>query len=154
VPSPSATRPATIAPRDLFLRSLSGGAARSTHELLAAAATAGLLPFAPVNANGFKVPSDYAPAMAAIVAGAAARTVESVPAHTSRGGRAPRLPTAPPGNAGASAIAGAPGGATAGAWCAILLCSLLFLAQHLRRHRVRLSTPAPSGVVLLLHRPG
>jgi len=146
-----------IAPAARDLAPPTVGAARSTRELLAAGAIAGLLPFAHrTAAPGSTVPG-YGAAMAAIAASAGAspaRTVERVPAPNAGDGHPPELPTGPPGNAGAGGIAGAGGGVTTGVWCVLLLCCLLYLAQELRRHRIRLSLPAPTGVVLLLHRPG
>jgi hypothetical protein len=102
------------------------------------------------------MPLDAA-ALAAVATSAgatAARTGTRIPARSKGAGGDPKLPIGPPGNAGAGGIAGAPGGASAGVWCAILVCCFLYLALELRRHRDRLSLPAPSGVVLILHRPG
>jgi hypothetical protein len=133
-------------------------AGHSIRALVAGGAAAGLLPFAPrhAGATSSTLSLGHAAAIAvATSAGAtAARTVKDVRAHSGGDGRSSKLPTGPPGNAGAGAIAGASGGAAAAVWCAILLCCLLSLAQALRRHRYQLSLPAPSGVVLLLHRPG
>jgi hypothetical protein len=99
------------------------------------------------------MPLGYAAAIAAIATSAAATAVTRISAHSAGDGGSPKLPTGPPGKAGAGGIA-ASGSASAGVWCAILLCCLLYLAQELRRHRDRLSLSAPSGVVLLPHRPG
>jgi hypothetical protein len=115
----------------------------------------GLLPFAHRTVSLAATARGYAATMAAIAAAANATVTAAAkraPAHD--GGRTPKSPTGPPGDAGAGGIAGAPGGVAAGVWCALLLSCLLYLAQELRRHRVRLSLPAPAGVVLLLHRPG
>ncbi|MDP9345060.1 MAG: hypothetical protein M3P44_04960, partial [Actinomycetota bacterium] len=70
------------------------------------------------------------------------------------GQRTPKAPTGPPGNAAAGGVAAGLGGVASGAWGAIILCCVLFLAQQFRRHRFRLTLPTPSGVVFLLQRPG
>jgi hypothetical protein len=76
-----------------------------------------------------------------------------VPSHGG-GGKTPKLPSGPPGNAGAGAVAGGLGGAAFGVWCVLLLGCVLSLASELRRHHVRLRLPVPSGAVFLLQRPG
>jgi hypothetical protein len=137
----------------------------STRHLLTAGAAAGLLPFGGRDWSSESEVSGFAtsPATAAIIAAATA-TSAAVADGLRHGGRlapnggGPRTPTtppAPPGNAGAGGIAGGGiGGVASGVWCALLLGCVLLLAQELRRHRIRLTLPAPSGVVFLLQRPG
>jgi hypothetical protein len=137
--------------------------ALSTGELLAAGAAAGLLPFVVAHdvTRGLGLLSPYSIAAAATLAAAEAsasaaalRKAGRVPASDSGGQRNQLPPSGPPGNAGAGAGAVAPGGLSSGVWCVILLCCVLHLTQDLRRHRIRLSPPAPAGVVFLLQRPG
>ena len=139
--------------------------------LLAAAASAGLLPFAPRDARDARGPSAMHPDLDAIVAGTPARGTVAAPAagapdaahrvpdtrsHRGGGNTPPRPPGpfGPPGNAGAGGAAGASSGAASGVWCALLIGGLVLLVQSLRRYRFRLVVPAPRGVVLLLQRPG
>jgi hypothetical protein len=128
--------------------------------VLSAGAAAGLLPFAvPDPATGSNLlPLGSATAIAIAATSAATadalRHAKRLPTHGGGGRRTPKAPSGPPGNAGAGGIAGGAGGAASGVWCAILLCCLLYLAQELRRHRIRLTLPAPTGVVFLLQRPG
>jgi hypothetical protein len=132
----------------------------STRQLLSAGAAAGLLPFAvPASAVGSdRLPLGSAAAVTIAATSAAAaealRHAKRLPADGGAGQRTPKAPAGPPGNAGAGGVAGGAGGAAAGVWCALLLCCVLYLARELRRHRFRLTPPAPSGVVVLLQRPG
>jgi hypothetical protein len=134
--------------------------AASVRAILSAAAAAGLLPFQPRDSEDARAGllPQFATAAAATVAAlrnAGVRAVKRLPISSDGGTpRPPKAPVGPPGNAGAGGVAGAGGIAGFGVWCAILLCCVLYLAQELRRHRIRLSLPTPSGVVLLLHRPG
>jgi len=41
-----------------------------------------------------------------------------------------------------------------GAWCAILISSMLFPMTGARRHHIAVSPPASAAVVVLLQRPG
>jgi hypothetical protein len=147
-------------------------AAASPRALLAAGASAGLLPFAPRATRGhhgaaaFDLGLDlgaviYAPQQAGVAATAggapdAARRLPRSPARHSGGGTPPvgPAPHGPPGNAGAGGLAGPSGGVASAVWCALLAGGLILLVQQFRRHRFRLVVPAPRGVVLLLHRPG
>jgi len=98
-----------------------------------------------------------APIGASIVTAIAAgldRTRSGTAGRTRARAPAPRRPSGPPGNAGAAGAGAPAGGAAAGPWGAILLCVVTPLALVLRRHRFRLVTPAPRGVVVLLQRPG
>ena len=146
-------------------------AAVTPRALLAAAASAGLMPFAARGARDAHRASGPHPDLDAIVAAtSAAATFAARAAGTSGvdrrdpgsparhgGGGTPPKPTSPfgpPGNAGAGGAAGASGGAASGVWCALLIGGLVLLVQSLRRYRFRLVVPAPRGVVLLLQRPG
>jgi hypothetical protein len=137
----------------------------SMRRLLSAGAAVGLLPFVHRDSS---TSSDVlrfgtSPAGATIITPAAASSAAAADAvHHARqlppngsGQRTPTAPPRPPGNAGAGGIAGGgTGSAASGVWCALLLCCVLWLAQELRRHRIRLTLSAPSGVVFLLQRPG
>jgi hypothetical protein len=130
--------------------------APSTRELLSKGAAGGLLPFAhpnPTTARRELVLTAAGSAVAAIAATSARGTAERR-SVVHRGGGTPKPPSGPPGDSGAGAVAGGPGGVASGVWCALLIGFVLRLAVGLRRHRICLSLPAPSGVVLLLHRPG
>ena len=170
--APATTAAATIAPAHRPDRApvTPRVAAVTPRALLAAAASAGLLPFA---ARGARRRATGAhPDFGAIAAGDPARGTFAAPrrrrARTPRaagqaarsrhggGGTPPKPPDpfGPPGNAGAGGAAGASGGAASGVWCALLIGGLVLLVQQLRRYRFRLVVPAPRGVVLLLQRPG
>jgi hypothetical protein len=139
----------------------SGIPAPSTRELLFKGAAGGLLPFAPPNATTAGRELLLTAAGAAVTAVAATSALRTAALGTAerrsvvhRGGGVPKPPSGPPSDAGAGAVAGGPGGVVSGVWCALLIGCVLRLAVALRRHRICLSLPAPSGVVLLLHRPG
>ena len=154
-------------------RDRAGAAAASSaavRALVAAGASAGLLPFAARAdaaagaAHRASGPS-FDPAVAArvrtAVAAAGGRpTTARHPApgqeHHGSGSTppAPPSPIGPPGNAGAGGVAGAAGGAASAVWCALLAGTLVLLLQELRRHRFRLVVPAPRGVAFSLQRPG
>jgi hypothetical protein len=69
------------------------------------------------------------------------------------GAQAP-LPLAPSGTASAASAAGAPGITSSLLWCVILVSLLLYCAQELRRHRIRV-LPDRSVLAVSLHpRPG
>jgi hypothetical protein len=90
------------------------------------------------------------PAMAAGI-----RAVKRVRAQDGGGGPSPtESPVRLPGNAGAGRVAGGSGGGGSGVWSAILLCCVLWLAQVLRPHPVRVCVADQSGFVSLLQRPG
>jgi hypothetical protein len=73
---------------------------------------------------------------------------------TQAGGAQPHLPLAPSGSANAASAAGAPGSMSSLLWCAILVGLLVYCAQELRRHRLRV-LPARSVLAISLHpRPG
>src|SRR6185436_1016507 len=145
--------------------------AATPRALLAAAASAGLLPFAARGARDAHGAGGMHPDLDAIIAGTAQGTVTATPAggapdaahrvprgpaRHGGGGTPPRPPDpfGPPGNAGAGGVGGASGGAASGVWCALLIGGLVVLVQQLRRYRFRLVVPAPRGVVFLLQRPG
>ncbi len=171
-PSVASVGPARVTgevPRDR-----AGAAAASSaavRALVAAGASAGLLPFAAradAAAGGAHRASgpSFDPAVAARVRAAVAAadgrpTTARHPApgqaHHGGGGStppAPPSPIGPPGNAGAGGVAGAAGGAASAVWCALLAGTLVLLLQELRRHRFRLVVPAPRGVAFSLQRPG
>jgi hypothetical protein len=144
--------------------------AATPRALLAAAASAGLLPFALRDARDAHGAGGKHPDLDSIVAGTAQATVTAPaagapdaghrvprgPARHGGGSTPPRPPDpfGPPGNAGAGGVGGASGGAASGVWCALLIGGLVLLVQQLRRYRFRLVVPAPRGVVFLLQRPG
>jgi hypothetical protein len=170
LPVTAPTAAASVAPVGGSERSLVIARARAAtpRALLAAAASAGLLPFAPrdpghrgrmhpdLDAIAAGAPASAMPATAAGGGPDAAPRGSRAPARHGGGGTPPlpSSPFGPPGNAGAGGAAGAAGGAAAGVWCALLIGGLVLLAQPLRRYRFRLVVPAPRGVVLLLQRPG
>jgi hypothetical protein len=69
-------------------------------------------------------------------------------------GAQPHLPLVPSGTASAASAAGAPGITSSLLWCVILVSLLLYCAQELRRHRIRV-LPHRSVPAIALHpRPG
>jgi hypothetical protein len=75
-------------------------------------------------------------------------------ARAQDGAAQPRLPLGPSGSANVASAAGAPGSMSSLLWCAILVGLLVYCAQELRRHRVRV-LPARSVLAISLHpRPG
>jgi hypothetical protein len=66
----------------------------------------------------------------------------------------PHLPLAPSGTASAASAASVPGITSSLLWCVILVSLLLYCAQELRRHRIRV-LPDRSVLAISLHpRPG
>ena len=131
-----------------------------TRSLLSAAAAAGLLPFARTDAGTNRVPllpvnpGAAATAAATAAAGAALRAAKRITPTDGNGRDKPKQPSGPPGNTGAGGVAGSSGGVASGVWCAVLICCALYLAAELRRLRIRPAVATPSGVLLLLQRPG
>jgi hypothetical protein len=74
--------------------------------------------------------------------------------RSQHGGTQPHLPLGPSGTASAASAAGAPGITSSLLWCVILVSLLLYCAQELRRHRIRV-LPDRSVLAVSLHpRPG
>jgi hypothetical protein len=83
------------------------------------------------------------------------RAIGHVPGPSSQDGRAqPDMPLGPSETTSAASAAGAPGGISSLLWCAILASLLVYCAQELRRHRIRV-LPDRSVLAVSLHpRPG
>jgi hypothetical protein len=75
--------------------------------------------------------------------------------HVSQDRRAqPDVPLGPSGATNGASAAGTPGATSSLLWCAILIGLLVYCAQELRRHRIRV-LPARSLLAISLHpRPG